>query len=283
MVEPKLTIPAPLVSANDAKLSDSKSANSSAQCAAAGEDFKSSRLLRALLSLDEKYGDIRPPTLAIKSVSTDTVKSSTDVALAKSNASFSIMRSALGKGQRGVVVKLVSSGSTTGSANTAFFPVIAIVPSGFTDFAGFAALYDEYRIRRAILHFNVGPSAPPTTVGSAIAVAFDPVNSGAYVSISDAITAQHSKGPCQINTANAVPLARNETGYWTLGSGKLVPTVLPNGSSVLGLSVGGAWIGTADTQAVVGYWKGAINALGASVSATLAYTIVLEAEFRMRT
>jgi len=184
-----------------------------------------------------------------------------------------------------VNVKLIQSTTNTSPSNSAYFPVVAISPNGCQDFSGFAALYDEYRVRSMKAHFVVAPSGPVTAVGANAAFAFDPVNSGAYSNASDVQTAQHSVGPLAISlTASpSFPIPHNKSGYWVLKVPKLVPTVLPNGSSVLTAAVGGSWIGTSDPAAVVGYMKGVCSALGSGITSTFGVYIHMDVEFRMRT
>jgi len=176
--------------------------------------------------------------------------------------------------------KLAQASFFTSGANATQFPVVTITASSFQDFTYYQNVYDEYRVREIVCHACVQPSASPTTLGRAWSLAFDPGNSGAYGSIYDTLCAQKAIGPVAI--PSVILSDTTKTGFQILKSGKLLP-LFNAGGGVVTPVVGGSWCSTSDNSCIHGYIKGAVDAIGAALTTTIAVWTVLHCEFRMRT
>jgi len=181
-----------------------------------------------------------------------------------------------------VNAKLASLSTFNSGANATQFPVVTITVSGYTDYASFAAVYDEYRVKSFTFHISMTPSAAVLTPGRIWGAAFDSGNAAAYSIVYDVITAQRSAGPFACGPLNAAPQQVTATGFHAFSSGKLLP-LLTAGAGTLAPLLGGAWIATSDNSAVQGYLKFGVDALGAAITSNVSVTTIAHVEFRMRT
>jgi len=184
---------------------------------------------------------------------------------------------------KAVKVKLVGSYALVSSAATALSQVQALSPIAVSDYASFAAVYDLWRVKHIRIRFRLGSSG--AIAGSADgAVAWDPSNLGAYASVSDVLTAQHHFGPICLLGSQATyagTASVNGTGFHEFGF-PLVDQRITNDSSAAS-AVGGGWVGTSDTTAIVGWVKPYINSLGGSLTSTLTMYVIYDVEFKSRT
>jgi hypothetical protein len=196
----------------------------------------------------------------------------------------------LGGGQAGrpnglkpITVKLVARYDLIGSAASVLNQVQPVSPIAVADFNSFAALYDLQRTKSLRVHFCVLSSAAIAGF-STYGLAWDPSNLGAYNSLPDLLTAQVKRGPYLIGggTATREPsLSCSETGFHSMNVS--LPMNKITGDTATSNLVGGAWVATSNTTALVGWIKPYIESFGPSVSATLTMFIEYHVEFKSRT
>jgi len=179
-------------------------------------------------------------------------------------------------------VKLVSAYQGTGSANTAYFPVVALNFTNAVEYSGWAGLFDEVRCHgiEVSMRWQVNTTS---SVPSRWAMAFDPQNSAPYTTVAGVYeAAQYMDGVLGQGQLNAFPGMVTRNGLWVkkfkLPQGKDPVTNLTN-TSVIGAN----WTDTSNIVASVGYLKMAINALGTSSAATYDIVVTFHLEFRSRT
>jgi len=186
-------------------------------------------------------------------------------------------------------------GTASSSANTAFNTVYVLTPGSATEFASFAALFDEARCMGITVHIFVGCSTGASGAGPANvwAVAFDPANTNQYSAIEVLLAAQQrtpiilacdgTGSPGPVGTA-ILPTSRN--------GGVVLKIKVPSlnvenlGSSApIDLVGNGWWAMTSGTpaNAVVGYLKPLIEAIGTSGVTTIRMIAEYHMEFRSRT
>jgi len=195
-----------------------------------------------------------------------------------------------GKGKTGLThlrTRLVISGSVASAANTALTGVINIDPSGSSEWASFQALFDEVKVRGGVMHFHCATAGgSPSDIDCAIA--YDPLNGGAYGSVAAVLVAdQHLlfRGTVPaLTTIIESPQPYNKTGFWSF------KFKCPNGASKIASAT------AADVEVCTGEWADTNNSAtpkygfiksygssgGASVVFALYYYIVLDVEFRSR-
>lgn len=179
-------------------------------------------------------------------------------------------------------VRLVGWYVLNSSAATALTQVQALSPVAVADFSSFAALYDMWRVRHVTFIFRGSSSA--TITGSADwGLAFDPSNLGAYNSLADLMTAKNHAGPFVLSGGlqNMSPQTTTKTGFHTL-SAKLEPQRVTNDGTADN-AVGGGWVGTSDTTAIVAWAKPYIPSLGAGIVGSISLYVMYDTEFKART
>ncbi len=181
-----------------------------------------------------------------------------------------------------VVVNLAAAYVTTSAAATALSAVQALSPIGVADYSSFAALFDLWRVRGITVHFRLTGSATPAGSG-AWALAFDPSNVGSYSGVDDVLTAQHHAGPMVFGIKSTTfPEPMNHSGYYRLKLALPVESRVTNDGAAAN-AVGGGWVGTSNTTAVVGWLKPYVNSWGPAITSTIEYYVVYEVEFKART
>jgi len=193
-----------------------------------------------------------------------------------------------GGGRRLFAATLAIRATSTGSANTAYAPVIHLVPNStsVTEASQFAALFDEQRtvgvtvLARAI---NASYSGTvPATPATAWGMVYDPANSGAYASLVGMCVASHHRAPIAFNRgADGPPVVHNGTGYVKMQV--KVPGGVRAPTTASPPDVGTDWIPTTDTTSGVGYLKFYADALGSGSMCEFDYFILYHNEYRSRT
>jgi hypothetical protein len=148
--------------------------------------------------------------------------------------------------------------STTSSAATAQAPVFRLRPSDSAEFADLANLFDELRVVAAKARYAVSlGGSGVTTIDTAMA--YDPVNSGAYSSVVAVLPAAHHVGPNRLHASNSNPEATSRSGFWEFPEFQLPKG--PQGTDFVSSAVAtGQWQDTGVTAVDYGYFKGYINA-----------------------
>jgi len=211
--------------------------------------------------------------------------SSASQAAVKSRVSRAMISSGKRRISDPIRVKVVSTFSITSGTNAFNQSVTSLTPVGAQDFSSFAALFDEVRCTRIDFDAAVLASSAPAPIAAGWAFAWDPSNIGVYSNVPDALTAEHHVGPVALPQQDALasPLAETPSGLYHL-SVPVHPQRLTGDGSISG-DVGGGWFatGTSATNAVVGYIKSTIPALGTGVTSTFYGYAAYHLEFRNRT
>ncbi len=184
----------------------------------------------------------------------------------------------MGISRKPVKTRLVVSFSQSSAAGAAMSFAQRIRPGDSSEFASFAALYDEYICHGAmVLHHIAASAIPPNTD---FAACYD-VQSTALASIADALAAeQHTyfnTGVSNGGTVSAWPLSVAKDGHYKHRFR------IPRGVvAAAGAVIDGAWVSTADSTTDFGYWKGISTAGGGAIVLTIGGHIIMDVTFRMR-
>lgn len=184
----------------------------------------------------------------------------------------------MGVTRKPVRTRLVYSFSQSSGAGTALNFAQRIRPGDSSEFASFAALYDEYKCLGATVLHHFAASAYPGNID--FAACYD-VTGSLLSSVADAIAAeQHTyfnTGASTGGTVVAWPLSVSKDGH-------LKQRIrIPKGVvAVAGAVVDGAWISTSDSTTDFGYWKGISTAGGGAIILTSGGHLIMDVEFRMR-
>jgi len=187
-----------------------------------------------------------------------------------------------GKGRHNEVKLIMVTNTSAISGNaTAQAPVFPVQPGAASEFASVAAMFDEYIVDAVECFFNV--STPNSQTGDVdFAVAYDPLNSGAYSSVVGVLEASQFRGPYQHgNTGKAcTPVCMNNTGFfrWLVRLPKGAQITNPVG----GTDSVGVWVSTATTSTVFGNIKGYVTASSAGVATTMQIYMRIHCRFRQR-
>jgi len=210
----------------------------------------------------------------------------------------SILHGTLGKGKRSKLKNLrtelwVAFDNSSSSA-TALSTVINVRPSASGEWTSFAGIYDEFKVHRGAVHFQIyanGQTNLIVDIGGV--VVYDPDDNTAYSSVTTALAASQKFGPFNItgvtdssvagSTARtSAPVPVSKTGMYifhfrcppgphsTTGNGQQVVT--------------GQWCSTniTNTQGDYGYIKPLIEAAGSTVTDMKGW-LMMDCEFRSRT
>lgn len=181
-----------------------------------------------------------------------------------------------------VEARLVGLYVQSSAAATALNAVQALSPIAVDDFASFAALFDLWRCKSVEVKLRLsGSSAPAGSLSWA--VAFDPSNVGVYGGVPDVLTSKFHLGPCVAGIKTLIyPESFTPSGFYDLKA------VLPASSRVTNdgaaaNAVGGGWVGTSNTTAVVGWMKPFVPSFGPAITSILEYYVIYNCEFKSRT
>lgn len=193
-----------------------------------------------------------------------------------------------------LVTRMAISATLNGSSGTAITTVINVRPAAFTEFASFAALFDEFKVHGGVLHFNIWATGQNNlVVGNDCAIGYDPVDNAVYASVAGVLVASQHIGPITAmattdgsvpSTAarTAAPSAVSKHGFWNFHwKCPKQPQFVPNNSQQV---MTGEWCDTNISSSLgdYGYLKPYITSAG-STTANMSYYLVLDVEFRSRT
>jgi len=179
------------------------------------------------------------------------------------------------------ILNFTQSAST--AAATDYVGVINVNPSASTEYASFAALWDELIVDSGRLEFTITPTTTFTSNNGAAraVVCFDPIDSTALGSISNGLQHQQHLHFC---TSTAIyqqfPLPMNHNGIWRFDWRTPRGNARTTGNAG---TFGHEWSATGDTNDFYGYLKWFIPTGGAAGIWSIYYTWTLNCRFRCRT
>jgi hypothetical protein len=186
--------------------------------------------------------------------------------------------------------RLVATGNVSAAANTAVTAVVNVDPTASSEFTSFAALFDEVKVHGGSFHFRVA-SAGGSPSYTDLAVAYDPMDSTVYGSVSGILVADQHIGPLIALASTGVtasifdPEPVNKTGFWTLKfrcpeQGQKVASATAADQEI----TTGLWSSTnLSLTPKYGFIKPYVPAAGASVVIAIYYYLVMDVSFRSRT
>jgi len=173
--------------------------------------------------------------------------------------------------------------SLASSANTAYNTVLSVTPSNSSEFAGFAALYDEMIVDGGHYEFIAHTTAVISAGNLWGALAFDPINFGVYTNVSAVCEAQYHKlFPIVVNLGPSVvqPIGPLQHKFaWKSPKGKSART---SGSSNTA-AFAGEWSACQDASDNYGFIKPYLEAGATGVITNLSGFVFLNCRFRSRT
>jgi len=184
------------------------------------------------------------------------------------------------KAGKQITVKLVGKKTFSTATSTVYNTPIALSPIGVQDWTGFASLYDIARVKGLVFHMNLSPGAP-VQFGTTWAVAFDPVNAGAYASVADVMTAAHNSGPLVFDPSLSSPTPVTRNGFYRWGC-KFPEQKLRITDDTTAASIGGGWFAAESTSLVTGYLKPYVEAVSTTTSVVTIWVEYI-CQFAMRT
>jgi len=180
-------------------------------------------------------------------------------------------------------VKLNYRLALASSAQTAFNTVQSITPANSSEFAGFAALYDEMIVDGGHYEFIAHTTAVIQAGNLWGAIAFDPINFGVYTSTSAVCEAnQHRLFPFVVNLGPSVvqPIGPLQHRFaWRSPKGKSART---SGSSNT-TAFAGEWSACQDASDNYGFLKPYFEAGATGVVTNVSGFVFLNCRFRSRT
>jgi hypothetical protein len=190
---------------------------------------------------------------------------------------------ATGGGKHNVTsIVLVLNQSSSSGAGAAQAPVLPVQPGNSPEFSSLAVLFDEFIVDKVEFIWNLTVQNSNTFDVEA-AVAYDPINSGAYTAMTTVLEASQHHGPMQMgNCSLAVcPLSQNGTGFFrkmfTLPKGPSVQD--PLATSRMGV---GQWTSTGVTTTQYGQIKGYVTAPTGGLITKLNSYMRMYCRFRQR-
>jgi hypothetical protein len=192
------------------------------------------------------------------------------------------------KGLSSLRTKIVVKSSLSSGAGAAFSTVITLNPMATAEQSSLQVLFDEYKVHGIEHHWRVLSTAANPSGNPGGAVAYDPVNSGAYTAVAGVLEASQHSGPMGVYSGIGVgagsgmsyPVAENKSGFWSWKIKVPPPMAVNPGSSTE--IIGAQWVSTTDTNAVVGYLKPYLENGGTTVLVLESY-IIYDITLRSRT
>jgi len=184
-------------------------------------------------------------------------------------------------GNRPITIMLYERYTVAGTANAAYNTVKTLVPGNSTQFATFAAVFDEYKCTEMKTTIKAVPTVNGTQTGLAMwVVAYDWGVAGALGSIPSAFT-QPNKVFGDINFASAqVTISTTASGFHHLNA--KIPAGPMADVGIITDLMSGIWVPTSDAGAIVGYLKPYVEATGTLGVVALNGVIGYVTEFRCR-
>ena len=189
--------------------------------------------------------------------------------------------------------KMVLGTFIQGSSATAITTVVNVRPAAFSEFASFAALYDEFKVHGGTFKYNLYGTGQTNAIIIDGAVGYDPVDNAAYASTAGVLVASQHHGPVTVGgltdaslassaARTLAPASHTETGFYSF------PFKCPKGAQMVSNNsqqvCTGNWCDTNISSSLgdYGYIKPYISAAG-STTMVLTYYLILDVEFRSRT
>lgn len=179
-------------------------------------------------------------------------------------------------------ITLTTVSTAASGAATAQAPVVSVCPGNSAEFASLAILFDEVICDSCDLVWDLAVSNSNSNDIHA-AVAYDPINSGAYTSVVTVIEASQYQGPVHVcnSSRNMQPLNGTPTGMWhkkfIMPKGPEVRD--PATASVLGT---GQWTSTGVSTTIYGAFKWYVEAASAGLTTTVTAFLRMHCRFRSR-
>lgn len=175
----------------------------------------------------------------------------------------------------------------TGAAGAAIASTVNCTPANFSDWASYAAVYDEVRVLGGTMHSRFLMSAG-TSPGSAAAVCFDPADGVAPASVPQTLDYAQHGGPYAIPSCVAAapttvqsPAPVTRTGFHVFKF-RLSRDKRSVRNTAQATWIFGDWGATVDAGDIAGFVKTYILGVGGSSTITFDYYLGLDCEFRSR-
>lgn len=189
-------------------------------------------------------------------------------------------------GVRGVGLKPVKTTlsfktSAASGANAALTAVIPIEPASSSNFASFAAIYDEIKVDSVDFHFVVAVTAPVNSINMGVLV-YDPVDATVLSSVAQGADYKQSTLfvlPSSVAGTTAFPLAETKNGFMQFHVKQPRGTQL---SSTVTTNFTGSWTNCQDSADTYGWIKPYIEATGAASVSDLFGIVKMHVTFRSR-
>lgn len=187
-----------------------------------------------------------------------------------------------------IKVHLATVNSTNSSAAGAALAFnYALQCSSFVDFSSYAALYDEVKIVRANVYWNLAypTPQPAATTGLMAVCVYDPADTVALTGIGNALTLEQHSGPMFVTIPSVLapspcaPTPLTRTGMWKFG------VRVPKGSFRSNTDTkifNGEWASTQDATDYFGTVKWYVTAGGGTQVSVITFCITAECLFRCR-
>jgi len=179
-----------------------------------------------------------------------------------------------------VTTRLVWSGQSSSSANTAQAPVINVDPYLSSEFSSYAALYQECKVMGgSVMYIISSTGGSVTALPSFSVICYNTMENTALSNIVSGLTHTSKKLVGLQQTSDVTPRCVNSDGFHRFTF--KCPTESQANTSDL-TNVVGLWSGTNETAALYGFLKSYIPALGSGVVSTISYFVDLDIKFRQR-
>lgn len=179
-------------------------------------------------------------------------------------------------------------GTATSGAGAALATVYNCDPVLATEFASFAALFDEARLIATHADWFLTSTGSISTVLPLAILVHDPATATALASVAAAYAHTKRAGPISPSlaggSAQSAPLQVTNHGCVKLSSGMLMKgAVTQNGSGTLQVfPIQGDWFPTNSTAAITSFFKIYVEALGGTATSSSRLIQTFELEFRAR-
>lgn len=183
--------------------------------------------------------------------------------------------------RKGVSATLTARLTQRSGASAAFNTVTSLTPSSCGEFSTFATLFDEMIVDKVVFKFVVAATGAVFADNVFGALAFDPLNNGAYTSVAGACEAQrHVLFPFFNTIGTGLGALNGEAKMHTFSMP--IPKAGSGRSAAAAANFSGQWSATTDTSDVYGYMKPYFEAGPASGVTTCNGFLFYHCRFRMR-
>jgi len=193
-------------------------------------------------------------------------------------------------GSSHIVTNLYASGSASAGAGAVLPLAFGLQPSTATEWAGYALLYDECRVKAVKFMYQITSASANVAEPCFYAIGYDSTYGSTPSSVLDVMESQqHEVGALAITTPGSTSaLTATPTGLRHFHI-RIPRQPVANAAPVTGgtgiiPNFPGEWMAAGDTADTVGYLRIYIERAGGSTSvAAISYKIVFECEWRERT